>query len=86
MELDYDENNHNRNYHPLKPFKILSGNYEFSNILDVHQKTKLMKIEQLAEALGQEIKTRDEESESEILANIKATVKKYMKIKPVRAA
>ena len=26
MELDYDENNHNRNDHPLKPFKIFSGN------------------------------------------------------------
>ena len=35
-----------------------------------------MKTEQLAEALGQEIKTRDEESESEILSNIKASVKK----------
>ena len=35
-----------------------------------------MKTEQLAEALGQEFKTRDKESESEILSNIKATVKK----------
>ena len=64
----------------------MSENYEFSNILDVHQKTKLMKTEQLAEALGQEIKTRDEESESEILSNIKQMSIKYMKIKPVRAA
>ena len=64
MELDYDQNNHSRNDHPLKPFKILTGNYEFSNILDLLQKTKLMKTEQLAEALGQEFKTRDEESES----------------------
>ena len=76
MELDYDQNNHNRSDHPLKQFKILIGNYEFSNFLGVHQKTKLMKTVQLAEALGQEFKTRNEESESEMLANIKATVKK----------
>ena len=76
MELNYDENNHNRNDHPLKPFKILNGNYEFSNILDMHQKSKLMKTEQLAEAFGQEFKTKDKESESEILANLKAIVKK----------
>ena len=35
-----------------------------------------MKTEQLAEALGQEFKASNEESESEMLANIKATVKK----------
>ena len=32
----------------------------------------MMKTEQLAKALGQEFKTRDEELESEMLANIKS--------------
>ena len=39
------------------------------------KKTKLMKSEQFVEALVQEFKTRDEESEFEMLANIKATVR-----------
>ena len=40
LESEYKANNDTNNCHPLKQLKILKGNYQFNNILDVYQKTK----------------------------------------------
>ena len=40
LESEYKANSDMNNCHPLKQFKILNGNYQFNNILDVYQKTK----------------------------------------------